>query len=85
MACARISRIAERTVSGIAEIKLKTCPFCGGEAAVVKWRKAMAYLPVIDSYQVVCAYCDCRTARHPSKEKAVDVWNRREDGEKHES
>lgn len=61
-------------------VLIKPCPHCRGEANVVKCRKAMAFLPVIDSYKVVCAYCNCQTGRYPSKEKAVDTWNRR-DGE----
>ena len=66
----------------MAEIKLKTCPFCGGEAHVIKCKKAMAFLPVIDSYKVECAYCFCGTGRYPSEEKAVNAWNRRKDGER---
>jgi len=56
--------------------ELKPCPFCGGEANVVKY--AVSYGRV---YSVACAYCNCRTGRYSSREKAADVWNRR-DGER---
>ena len=65
------------------KIEPKHCPFCGGEADVVKCREAMEFLPVIDSYMVMCAYCFCRTGRYESEEKAVSAWNRRE-GENHD-
>ena len=68
----------------MAEIKLKICPFCGGEAKVFKHKKAMASFGTLFSYEVECAYCFCRTGLYPSEEKAVNAWNRREDGEDHD-
>lgn len=68
-------------VNRVAEIKLKTCPFCGGEAHVIKCKEAMASFGTMRSYKVECAYCFCGTWRYPSEEKAVSAWNRRRDGE----
>ena len=58
-------------------IKLKPCPFCGGEAKVFKHKKTMASFGTLFSHEVECAYCFCRTGLYPSEEKAVNAWNRR--------
>ena len=64
-------------VNRMAEIKLKTCPFCGGEAKAFKHKKTMASFGTLFSYEVECAHCFCRTGLYPSEEKAVNAWNRR--------
>lgn len=46
-------------------MKLKPCPFCGGEAK--------AY-----NGQVVCTKCWSGSACEDTTEKAIETWNRRE-------
>ena len=65
----------------MSEIKLKPCPFCGGEAVLKRDR--------IGLYCVKCTNCGCMTTfqfdfgegEEVSKKKAADVWNRRPDNE----
>lgn len=65
----------------MSEIKLKPCPFCGGEAILKRDR--------IGLYCVKCTNCGCMTTyqfdfgegEETSKRKAADVWNRRADNE----
>ena len=55
------------------EIKLKHCPFCGGEAS-------LSHLPRW-GYWVECENMECylmpTTVSFPTAEEAVDAWNRR--------
>lgn len=61
----------------MSEIKLKPCPFCGGEPVLKRDR--------IGIYCVQCTNCGCMTTfqfdfgegEEASKRKAADVWNRR--------
>lgn len=65
----------------MSEIKLKPCPFCGGEAILKRDR--------IGLYCVKCTNCGCMTTfqfdlgegEEVSKRKAADIWNRRADNE----
>ena len=65
----------------MSEIKLKPCPFCGGEA-VLKCDR-------IGLYCAKCTNCGCMTTfqfdfgdgEETSKRKAAEVWNRRADNE----
>lgn len=62
----------------MSEIKLLSCPFCGGTALCVfdpdgiedaegrKW-----------SYQVICESCCTATGLYMSERLAVEAWNRR--------
>ena len=76
--------MVEREVRGgerMSEIKLKPCPFCGGEAILKRDR--------IGLYCVKCTNCGCMTTfqfdfgegEEVSGRKAADVWNRRIDNE----
>jgi len=55
---------------------LLPCPFCGGEAIMVKTQKCGRY--------VMCLICEVRTEEYETDYigsaygKAIDVWNRRE-------
>lgn len=51
--------------------KLKPCPFCGGEAYIVKLN--ILFDPII----VGCKNCGCSVKRTNEVEEAVRAWNRR--------
>ena len=56
--------------------ELKQCPFCGGEAAVIK-STFIGYGE--DYYQPVCLDCNASKAgfRYRTREDAINAWNRR--------
>ncbi len=55
-------------------IKLKICPFCGGEG-VLHEHKFVGYMNV---YGVVCFDCGAETRQFFETEKdAIEAWNRR--------
>lgn len=49
--------------------QLKPCPFCGGEARIVKF--------INDEYYVKCIYCCAKTDLYGSEFYAIKFWNRR--------
>ena len=56
--------------------ELKKCPFCGGEAEVVKVHSGVAMFP----YTVVCKSNECSASVgvfKETREKAIEVWNNR--------
>ncbi len=56
----------------MSEIKLKPCPFCGGEARYFPfWNENPA------DYWVRCKICGCETACYDTQEDAAVAWNRR--------
>ena len=78
----RVQRVLSgKERGGMSEIKLKPCPFCGGEAILKRDR--------IGLYCVKCTNCGCMTTyqfyfgegEEVSKRKAADVWNRRDENE----
>lgn len=50
------------------ETELLPCPFCGGEASAFR---------VIEWWSVSCSVCECHTALHWPKSKAIARWNTR--------
>ena len=58
------------------EIKLKSCPFCGGRASLTPIsRRAIAY--------VICKRCLAQTSPQYGDEceaRAIDLWNKRVNG-----
>ena len=56
----------------MSEIKLKPCPFCGGEAKI---------LNVDDRYTVKCRSCFCGTGIYKDSGRASEAWNRRAENE----
>lgn len=73
----------------MSEIKLKPCPFCGGEAKLSKFTMRES---VKDQHgifpgkeypvcRVVCTSCGTRTAQWDSEEEAIAAWNRRDGNE----
>lgn len=55
-------------------IKLRKCPFCGGEAIVKNYSTfKMDY----DDYRVCCSKCGAVTSGLMTKDEAVETWNTR--------
>ena len=57
--------------------KLKSCPFCGGEAIICEDGELSL------AYKIFCINpdCDAQYGWCASGEQAVNGWNRRKDGE----
>jgi len=62
------------------EFKMLSCPFCGGEADLVK-RVPMRGSGITSDYVVQCRGCEAMQFTQPGKEdepfSAVEAWNRR--------
>ena len=57
--------------------KLKSCPFCGGEAKTVE---IGFFFDTESSYGIKCNRCHaCSSMRCGSEEEAIEAWNRRVD------
>ena len=54
----------------MSEVKLKPCPFCGGDAGVFQWT-------VTTTAHVRCKSCSVQQNDYVSKEIAVAAWNNR--------
>ena len=46
--------------------KLKPCPFCGGEAHLMH-----------DGHWISCEGCQAESGYRPTRETAIEAWNRR--------
>lgn len=51
---------------------LKPCPFCSGEAQMVK-----SELAPVEAWLVRCTWCQCKTVAHYDKVTPALIWNRR--------
>lgn len=58
------------------EIKLKPCPYCGGEVEIF-------IAPIKNTYMFVCGKCGADVCFYGAEygQKAVEAWNRRADNE----
>ena len=56
------------------EVKLKHCPFCGGEAELAFSVNDKGNYKL---FWVSCTQCRCETHIESAKRKAVARWNRR--------
>ena len=54
------------------EIKLKPCPFCGGDAEIVDNSRY-----ITGTYFVCCLWCGARSDYDLGKENAAERWNGR--------
>ena len=54
-------------------VKLKPCPFCGGEAHLT------SYGVNPTTYEIECKGCGCYQHEHDSKQNVIDRWNTRYD------
>lgn len=52
------------------KIKLKHCPFCGYTAGL--------YMSYDGLYVVQCNFCNIGTIHMSDKNRAIEIWNRRE-------
>lgn len=57
-------------------MKLKPCPFCGGEATLWSGNIDDDYSDLY--YDVYCTACNCMTPKFHDEESAIRFWNRRE-------
>lgn len=57
--------------------ELKRCPFCGGEADLVKRTLVVAEKVFEPVYEVRCSRCLVSTGGHFSPGHVVRVWNKR--------
>jgi len=55
-------------------MELKPCPFCGGEADIVRGSSLDNSNPW---HKVYCKACQNRTWEHPRKMNAIASWNTR--------
>lgn len=53
-------------------VKLKPCPFCGGEPEIVDLED-----PDFQYYQIKCSKCACKTEARLGFHNALKIWNRR--------
>lgn len=54
--------------------RLKSCPFCGGEAKVIN---LLPLLPELDKAYVECKLCEVTTSYFETEEEAILFWNTR--------
>ena len=59
--------------------ELKPCPFCGGEANIVKRKLKIGFYPSGGTYYVHCKKCLITTQPRNQKELVIEFWNRRVD------
>jgi len=52
--------------------RIKTCPFCGGDAEVVEQTHGLGKY-----YEVICVGCEARIGQESSPDSAIEVWNYR--------
>lgn len=57
--------------------ELKPCPFCGGEANLIRRNFKNGFYPSGGTYYVHCKACLITTQPRRKIADVVDVWNRR--------
>ena len=63
------------------KIKLKPCPFCGGEATITMYPIAYSIGYAVECMNFRCPNPDPTSICYLTKEAAAEAWNRRKDGE----
>lgn len=64
---------------------LKPCPFCGGEAKLVKRKFKVGFYPSGGTYYVHCKKCLITTQPRTSAGPVIEAWNRRAENGKTDS
>ena len=59
------------------EERMKPCPFCGGEAKLVKRKFKVGFYPSGGTYYIHCKKCLVTTQPRTSAESVIETWNRR--------
>ena len=62
-------------------IELKPCPFCGGEAALVKRDIQFGHWPSGGTWYVHCKKCLITTQPRRKADPVIEIWNRRVDND----
>lgn len=57
--------------------ELKPCPFCGGEAVLIKRKLKTEFYPSDGSYYAHCKKCIITTQPRKNAESVIEAWNRR--------
>lgn len=59
--------------------RLRNCPFCGGEANLIKRKLKTGFYPHGGTFYVHCKSCMSATQPRKKVEEAIEAWNRRAD------
>lgn len=59
------------------DYQLKPCPFCGGEAKLVKRKLKTGFYPSGGTYYVHCTKCLVATQPRKNYEFVINLWNDR--------
>lgn len=59
---------------GRIDVKLKPCPFCGGDA-----EERASGSPSSRKWEIVCTKCGCKTFKTVASPSHIEAWNRRID------
>lgn len=59
------------------EIELLPCPFCGGEAKLIKRKSKTGFYPSGGTYYVHCKKCLITTQPRNNADNVIKAWNRR--------
>lgn len=59
--------------------ELKPCPFCGGDAKLVRREQKYGFYPSGGTYYIHCKNCLMTTQPRCKKEYVIEAWNRRAD------
>lgn len=58
--------------------ELKPCPFCGGNANLIKNKDFdMRFYCVIPYYFVMCSQCRAQSNKLETDKEAIEAWNKR--------
>ena len=62
----------------MSEIKLKSCPFCGGESVLLNSSREIPEESVV--FWVYCKNCSATSMTYDKREEAIECWNTRTPG-----
>jgi Lar family restriction alleviation protein len=58
-------------------MRLKTCPFCGGDAMLSSYPQELNNGGILQTFAVECSECGARTSLSVSKRSCIEAWERR--------